>query len=217
VSDVAYTVVGVARDTDTGEAASRRDTVIYMPLAQHFERNIAIFARTTGDASDAARAIQLAVRRAEPDLGIGTAGPASVIMAGEFLAARIAASFASGLGLLTLLMSMIGLYGIQSHIVARRSREIGLRMAIGASAAQVRRMVLGEGYRPVLQGIGLGLFLGVFIRLLLRATVNRNIDPFDPLAFAIVPIPLIAAAFVACYLPARRASCVDPNEALRHL
>ena len=216
-TDRAYTIVGIARDTDTGEAASRRDTVIYLPLAQQFERNIAIFARTPGDGWNAARAIQLAVRRVDPDLGIGTAGPASMIMAGEFLAARVAASFATGLGLMTLLMSMVGLYGVQSHIVARRTREIGLRIAIGASATQVRRMVLGEGYRPVLQGIGLGLFLGVFIRLLLRATVNRNIDPFDPLAFAIVPIPLIAAAFVACYLPARRASRVDPNEALRHL
>jgi len=126
-------------------------------------------------------------------------------------------SFASALGLLTLLMSMVGLYGIQSHIVARRTREVGVRMAIGASGAQIRRMILGEGYRPVLQGLGLGLLLGVFVRLLLRATVNGRIEIFDPAAFALVPIPLIGAAFIACYLPARRASRVDPNEALRHL
>jgi len=165
----------------------------------------------------AARAIQEAVRRADADLGVGTAGPASLIMAAPFFAARIAASFASALGLLTLLMAMVGLYGIQSHIVARRTREVGVRMAIGASASQIRRMILGEGYRPVLQGLVLGLLFGVFVRLLLRATVNGNIDPFDPVAFVLVPLPLITAAFVACYLPARRAARVDPNEALRHL
>jgi putative ABC transport system permease protein len=216
-ADRAFSIVGIARDTDTGEATKRGDAVVYLPLTQHFERNVAILARTNGDPWEATRAIQLAVRRADPDLAIGTASPAWLMMSGEFFAARIAASFASALGLLTLLMSMVGLYGIQTHVVARRTREVGLRMAIGASAAQIRTMILGEGYRPVLQGLGLGLLFGVLVRLLLRATVNGNIDAFDPLAFAIVPLPLIAAAFVACYLPARRASRVDPNEALRHL
>ena len=212
-----YTVIGIARETDTGEATKRKDNAVYVPLAQHFERNVAIFARTHGEPADAARAIQLAVRRVDPDLGIGTAGPASLILAGEFLAARIAAAIASALGLLTLAMSMVGLYGIQSHVVARRTREVGVRMAIGASAAQIRKMILREGYRPVMQGLALGLFFGVLVRLLLRATVNGQIDVFDPLAFVLVPVPLIAAAFVACYLPARRASRVDPNEALRHI
>jgi predicted permease len=212
-----FTVVGIARETDTGEATRRNDNVIYFPLAQHFEPNVAIIARTSGDTWDGARAIQSAVRRVDPDLGTGTVGPGTLILAGEFFAARIAASFASALGLLTLAMSMIGLYGIQSHLVARRTREVGLRMAIGASAAQIERMILGEGYRPVVQGLALGLFLGVFVRLLLRAKVNGAIEVFDPLAFAVIPIPLIAAAFVACYLPARRASRIDPNEALRHL
>jgi predicted permease len=212
-----YMVAGIAGDTDTGEATRRKDGVVYIPLAQHFERGIAIIARTSGDTWTAARLIQTAVRRADPDLGTGTAGPGPLVMAGEFFAARVAASFASALGLVTLLMAMVGLYGIQSHVVARRTREVGVRMAIGASAAQIERMVLGEGYRPVLQGLALGLLFGVLARLVLRATVNAAIAAFDPLAFALVPIPLVAAAFLACYLPARRAARVDPNDALRHL
>ena len=71
-------------------------------------------------------------------------------------------------------MAMVGLYGIQSHIVARRTHEVGVRMAIGASASQISRMILGEGYRPVLQGLGLGLTCGVVVRVLLRARVDPN-------------------------------------------
>jgi len=78
-------------------------------------------------------------------------------------------------------------------------------------------LILPRRDRSVLQGLVLGLLFGVFVRLLLRATVNGHIDLFDPLAFVLVPLPLITAAFVACYLPARRAARVDPNEALRHL
>jgi predicted permease len=212
-----YTIVGIASDTDTGRVMTRDGDVVYVPFAQHFEPNVAVVVRTSGDTWRAARLVQGALRRADPDAGTGTLGPASMMMAGELVAARVAASIASSLGLLTLLMAMVGLYGIQSHIVARRTREVGVRMAIGATAARIERMMLGEGYRPVLEGLGLGLLLGLFVRLLLRALVNGSIDPFDAVSFALVPIPLIAAAFVACYLPARRAARVDPNEALRHL
>ena len=124
---------------------------------------------------------------------------------------------ATALGLLTLVLAMVGLYGIQAHVVAQRTREVGVRMALGASVAQIERLVMREGYRPLLQGLFLGLFFGVVVRLLVRAYVNANIQPFDPVAFAMVPIPLVIAASLACYLPARRAARVDPNVALRHL
>lgn len=212
-----FTIVGIASDTDTGRLMSRSDGTIYVPLSQHYERFLVILARTTGDPARAARQIQKAVHRADPDVGLGAAGPASIMMAGPYFAARIAASFATALGALTLLLSMVGLYGVQSHIVARRTRELGVRMAIGASARQIRRMVLREGYRPVIEGLVLGLVFGAIARTALRAFVSATIQPIDPVAFALVPIPLVIAAFLACYVPARRASRVDPNVALRHL
>jgi predicted permease len=212
-----FTIVGVARDTDGGTLMSRGDDMTYVPLSQHYERFLVILARTSGDPSRAAGLIQKAVHRADPDVGLGAAGLASIMMAGPYFAARIAASLATALGTLTLLLSMVGLYGVQSHIVARRTRELGVRMAIGANAQQIRRMVLGEGYRPVVEGLLLGLFFGAITRTALRAYVSAAIQPIDPVAFSLVPIPLVIAAFLACYLPARRASRVDPNVALRHL
>ena len=110
---------------------------------------------------------------------------------------------------------MIGLYGIQSHLVARRTREVGVRMALGAAARQIQLMMLREGYRPVFEGLVIGFVFGALVRTIIRSYVNAQVTPIDPVAFAIVPVPLILAAFFACYVPARRASRVDPNEALR--
>jgi ABC-type antimicrobial peptide transport system permease subunit len=90
-------------------------------------------------------------------------------------------------------------------------------MALGAGARQIQLMMLREGYRPVIEGLLMGLFFGALARTTIRAYVNAGVTPVDPVAFAIVPVPLIVAALVACYVPARRASRVDPNEALRHL
>ena len=123
----------------------------------------------------------------------------------------------AAIALLALILAMIGLYGIQIHVVASRIREVGLRLALGASGRQIRLMILREGYRPVIEGVVLGIVFGVIVRLGLRALMRQRIHIFDPLAFALVAIGLLGSAFLACYLPARRASRVDPNVALRHL
>ena len=210
-----FTIIGVARDTDTDRRMSRRGATLYVPLAQHYEPNLALVARTSGDPAAAAHILQMAVRQADPDLSTGTAGPATMLLAGQFVAARVGGMLAAALGLLTLLLSMIGLYGVQSHIVARRTREVGVRMALGARDRQIERMVLREGFAPVMQGLVLGLFFGVLARLGLRALIVAPIEIFDPLAFSVIPVVLVAAAFFACYMPARRAARVDPNVALR--
>ncbi|OFW22941.1 MAG: hypothetical protein A3G21_01370 [Acidobacteria bacterium RIFCSPLOWO2_12_FULL_66_21] len=212
-----YTVVGVARDTDTGRLMSRREGVFYVPFAQNYTPNIVLVARTRGDPSAAARVLQNALQQTDPDLATGTAGAAPMMLAGEYVAARVAGSLAAALGALTMVLAMIGLYGVQSHLVTRRRREVGLRMALGASVRQIRQMVMREGLRPVAEGLLLGLFLGVVVRMGIRAVVPSPIRIVDPVAYALVPIPLILAALAACYLPARRASRVDPNVALRDL
>jgi ABC-type antimicrobial peptide transport system permease subunit len=121
------------------------------------------------------------------------------------------------LGGITLLLAMAGLSGVQSHVVAHRTREIGVRISLGASPTQIRSMVLRDGYKPVLQGLVIGLLIGVGARAVIQSQTSVPIGYVDPWMLVLVPLPLVLAAFFACWLPARRAASVDPNVALRHL
>ena len=138
-------------------------------------------------------------------------------MSGPFGLLRAATTTSLALGLVTLAMSMVGLYGVQSIAVGRRTREIGVRLSFGATAAQVKRMVLKDGYRPVFEGLAIGLFMGVTGRAILRVFFDAPIAVLDPWMLAVVPVPLVFAAFCACYLPARRAAAIEPMVALRDL
>jgi ABC-type antimicrobial peptide transport system permease subunit len=144
-------------------------------------------------------------------------GTGREILSGPFMFLRAAGLAALALGALTLLLAMVGLFGVQSHIVARRTREIGVRMSLGASAVQIKRMVLTDGCSPVVEGLALGLFIGLAGRAVVRAYLDIEVSVVDPWMLLTVPIPLIVAAFCACYLPAHRAAAVDPGVALRHL
>src|SRR5437763_16323636 len=122
---------------------------------------------------------------------------------------------AVGLGAITLLLAMAGLYGIQSHIMAHVTREIGVRMSLGATAGQIKRMVLVDGYRPVLDGLVFGLSIGLIGRAIARSYLALDVAIVDPWMLVVPPIPLICAAFFACYLPARRGAAVEPEGAAR--
>ena len=212
-----FTVVGVAKQTDVDALMERKDHLVYVPFAQSYYPNVALVARGSGDPANVARALQTALRQADPDLGTGVAGAASWLTAGPYVAARIAAALAGALGALTLILAMVGLYGVQAQIVAQRTREVGVRMALGAASSQIERMVLRDGFRPVVQGLIIGLFLGTLARAVIRATLAAPMSIVDPFTLLVVPIPLGIAAFLASYVPARRAARVDPNVALRHL
>ena len=134
-----------------------------------------------------------------------------------YLVLRIIASLAGSLGGVALLLAMVGLYGVLSHVVARRTREIGIRIAMGADRRRILSLVLRDGFRPVLSGLVIGLFVGVALRVILKATVVTSISPVDLVVFSLVPVPFVLAAVAACYVPAARAARVDPNVALRDL
>ncbi|HET9369273.1 MAG TPA: ABC transporter permease [Vicinamibacterales bacterium] len=208
------TVIGIAGDTDTERLFSRRTGAVYAPLAQHYQTQLAVIARTE-DPTATAAGLGLAARRADPDLALSSVMSGPMLLAPIFVLARIAAIAAVGLGALALVLAMTGLYGVLSHLVARRRREVGVRMALGASADRIARMIMREGFRPVLEGLVLGLVAGAIGRLIVRAVLNPDLSLIDPLVFALVPLPLCLAAFLACYMPARRASRVSPNQVLR--
>src|SRR2546430_12025762 len=104
---------------------------------------------------------------------------------------------------------------MQSQYIVNRTVEIGVRMSVGASDGQIKRMVLVDWYLPVLDGLIFGLAIGLVGRAIARAYLELDVAIVDPWMLVVTPIPLICAAFFACYLPARRAAAVDPNVALR--
>ena len=209
-------IIGIARDTDVGQLLREPRSLVYLPLAQRYDAFLTIAARSTGDPALAVRALRVAIRRADPDLPIQVSGTGRTVLAGPFVFLRAAGLAALALGALTLLLAMAGLFGIHSHIVAHRTREIGVRISLGATAGQIRRMVLNDGCRPVVEGLAIGLFIGLAGRAIVRSYVDIDVAIVDPWML-VVPVPLIAAALGACYLPAHRAATVDPNVALRHL
>ena len=215
-ADIAAVVVGVARDTDVRSIYTDRRALVYLPLSQHFAKGITLTARSTGAASHAVPALREAIRNGDPDVAVTAIGTASSLLAGPFVIVGSLGRGALYLGGLSLLLSMVGLFGVQSHVVAHRTREIGVRMSVGATARQIKLMVLKDGYRPVFEGLLLGLWGGVAGRILVRSYMELETAAIvDPWMLFLTPIPLIAAAFCACYLPASRAASVDPTVALR--
>lgn len=210
------TVIGVARDTDVGRLFADPRPFVYLPFTQHYDPYLTIGVRAQDEAG-ALRTLREALRRADPDLPVDISGPAGDVLSGFYVFLRAAGKGALALGGLTLILAMVGLFGIQSHIVGGRTREIGLRMSFGATAGQIQRMVMKDGYRPVVEGLVLGLAGGLAGRVIVRAYLDIEVSIIDPWMIFVVPVPLIVAAFCACYFPARTAAAIEPTVALRHI
>src|SRR6266536_99521 len=140
-------------------------------------------------------------------LGIGT-------NAAAVLALRAGAALFSIFGGLALGLAVVGLYGVKAYSVARRTREIGIRMALGAQPGMVLRMIMREGSIMLLSGVALGLLLAVATSKILSGILYQ-VGALDPIAFTVAPLLLAAAALIATWLPARRATHIDPMQALR--
>jgi putative ABC transport system permease protein len=128
---------------------------------------------------------------------------------------RMGALLFATFGGVALLLALIGVYGVNAYMVARRTREIGVRMAIGADRRDVLRLFLREGLLLTGAGLALGLVLAGLVARLMRGMLFE-VSPFDPLVFGVASALLAGAALLACYLPARRATRIDPLLALRH-
>ncbi len=211
------TVIGIASDTDTQHRYSRAAGAVYVPIAQHYEPTLSIVARTSGDPQVVVPALKTLARRADQDLVVDRPATAAMALTGAYVLIGVVSRTAGSLALLALALAMAGLFGVLSHLVSRRTREMGLRMALGADPARIRRLILGDGLRPVAVGVGGGLIVGVLARMLLASAYASPITAGDVLVFVIAPLPIVAAAFAACYWPAQRASTVEPNVALRDL
>jgi cell division protein FtsX len=210
-------VVGVASNTDVVQILDDPKPFAYLPLTHYDRPALLLTARSTVDSDHAIVALRDALRRAGPDLPVSIIGSGRRVLAGQFVFLRAAGVSALSLGALTLVLAMVGLFGIQSHVVAHRTREIGVRMSIGATRGEIRRMVLKDGYLPVLDGLAFGLLIGLIGRALVVRYLEIDVPIVDPWMLIVVPIPVFLSAFCACVLPAQRAAGVDPNVALRQI
>ncbi len=207
-----YEIVGVVRDTKYNDLRREINPTMYVPqsgMGASFE------VRTAGDPQALVPAIRRVVADINPNLPLRDVTTESQqidrLLFQERLIARLSAFF----GLLALVLACIGLYGLLSYEVARRTREIGIRMALGAQVGDVLRLVVRQGFALAVVGaaVGIGAALGVTRYL---ASMLYDVRANDPLTIAAVSVLLALVALAACYIPARRATHVDPIVALRH-
>jgi ABC-type antimicrobial peptide transport system permease subunit len=159
-------------------------------------------------------AIRAAVQSVDPGLPLAGVATMDDLIAQSLGPRRFSLLLLAGFALLALVLASIGLYGVMSYTVTQRARELGVRVALGASTRDVIGLVLGQGVRLVLLGVGIGLVAAFSITRVMR-TMLFDVSATDPLTFVAIPLLLVAVALLASYLPARRATVVDPVVALR--
>jgi len=213
-SPIEWQIVGVYRDVHNEGVRRENFPEINVPLWQSPLPLIRITARTGGDPASMANSIAAAVRSVDSDLPLDQVRTMDQVvdesLAGERFSTVLFASFAG----VALLLAAIGIYGVMSFAVAQRTHEIGLRIALGAGPRQVLRLVIGEGMLLALIGLGVGLGGTYFVGRVMK-TVLYQVNAIDPAAISAVTAVLPLSALLACYIPARRATQVDPMVALR--
>jgi len=207
-------VVGVARTANYSTLAEPPQACVYVPLEQSYSDSMTLYVRSKGDPQQIMLPVQREVRASGPGVMVNDSRTGHTIMDNGLFQAKVAVMLLSVFGMLALGLASVGLYGIMAYSVHRRTREIGLRMALGAGRGAVLRLILKRGLTLV--GIGMGIGFGAALiagQLLARALYG--ISGTDPLSVGGAGLLLLAVAFIACYLPALAASRVDPLTALR--
>jgi predicted permease len=208
-------VIGVARDGKYGDLLERQRGAMYLPVAQDPASPLTLVARTSGDVRELMRGLTGAVQRLDGDMPPFRAHTLEDMIRQVVDKQRAAASLIGVFGAIALLLAAIGIYGVASHAVSLRTREIGIRMSLGARAADVLRMFVRETVTLAVIGVSLGLALSAAASQLLTGFLF-GLSPTDAMTFVAAAAVICVVAVSASYLPARRAARVDPLMALRH-
>jgi putative ABC transport system permease protein len=215
-----FTVVGVAADVHYGSLDKPALPTVYASVQQHdYSLGPFIIVRTEGDPKALVGSIRSLLSQFDRSLPMSRVATMDEVVSESAAQPRLEAILLGSFGLLALMLAAVGIYGVMSYMVTQRSSEIGIRMALGASRTAVLKMVITEGLRLAAIGLSLGLALGwtlAFAAKRVSAQLLFGVSSTDPATFAIIVAVLALVALLACFIPARRATRVDPMVALRY-
>jgi predicted permease len=206
-------VVGVARNANYQAIGEEPQALIYLSLLQYYLPTSVLYIRTNGDPEAVALAVRRAMQPLDRNLLLQSESVAFTIRE-SLWAQRLSAGLLTVFGGLALLLANIGIYGVISYSVTQRRREIGVRMALGATAGDVQIMILGEGVRLVAIGVLVGVTIAMAVSRAIQSMLFET-SARDRATFVLVPSILTLVAILACWVPARRATRIDPSTALR--
>ena len=208
-----WQIAGVARDGKYWTIGEDPQAFVWFPIGKRLSYNY-LLVRTSAKPETMIGAIRGEFRNLDPNLPLTDVKTLTEHMSLSLFPARAFASLLSAFGLLALTLAAIGIYGVMSYAVSQRTREIGIRMAVGAGAKDIFKLVIRRGLLLTSIGVGAGLVLALVGTRLISSLLS-NVSAIDPLTFMGVTLLLVAVAFLACYFPARRAMKTDPMVALR--
>ena len=211
-----YQVIGIARDTRGAELNGSDSRQLYLPLPEDQLQDRSILIRTQSNPMLVIRAMDSVISSVDPDL-VATSVTLEEMLhySQSFLISTFSAAIASAIGLIGLVLALMGIYGTVSYIVVLRTREIGIRMAVGAQRRDILALILRESTRPVIAGLFAGMLLAIGASHVLRGLLF-GLNTVDGVSFIGVSLSFLAVALLAAYPPSRRAMRVDPMVALRH-
>lgn len=215
-SGTAVEIVGIAQTVKYRETFEKAMDFVYLPLAQRPVSRMILMLRASSDPLQLTSPVKEMIRAFDPNLPIVELRTYEDLYRYNTIEGpQIAINLVGTMGLVGLLLAIAGLYGLIAYNVTRRTREIGIRMAIGAGPAQVLRMVMSKGLLLVVVGTGIGLAMGFTVEKLMNSMLF-NAGDIDLVAYAVVVPALLLVTTFAAYLPARRAARISPTQALRH-
>jgi putative ABC transport system permease protein len=213
-TDGFYEIVGVVGDVRHDGLARVPGPTMYVPFGQDVFGSMVLVARTEGDPVQMAPAVRQIVREIDPALPAFAVAPLDEVVSDSVAQRRFAMLLLAAFALVALFLAAVGLYGVVAYAVSQRTQEIGVRMAIGAQRGDVLSLIVGGGMKLAAIGVVLGLVGALALSGAVR-TMLFDVTPLDPASYGITALVLLAVAVLACYVPARRASRVDPIVALR--
>jgi len=212
----AYQVIGIARDTRGATFDGSDSEVVYVPLPEDRIQDYSILIRTQSDPQQFMGAIRPVISSIDPNLEADSQTFGEMLrVTATFFVPSFAVAIASPVGLIGLLLASMGIYGTVSYVVVLRTREVGIRMALGAQKRDILELMLREITLPVLAGLLVGMFLAVGASYLLRGVLH-GLNTVDGVSFAGVSLLFLAIALFAAWLPSRQAMLVDPMMAIRY-